>query len=30
MEDCICVWNHPNIEEFLKTLPIEFKIYKNG
>jgi FkbM family methyltransferase len=29
-EDCICVYNHPNIEEFLKTLPIEFKIYKNG
>ena len=29
-EDCICVYNHPNIEEYLKTLPIEFKIYKNG
>jgi FkbM family methyltransferase len=29
-EDCICVHNHFNIEEYLKTLPIEFKIYKNG
>lgn len=28
-EDCICVYNHLNIEEYLKTLPIEFKIYKN-
>jgi len=29
-EDCICVYNHPNIEEFLKIIPVEFKIYKNG
>lgn len=29
-EDCICVYNHPNIEDFLKTILVEFKIYKNG
>ena len=29
-EDCICVHNHSNIEDFLKSLPVEFKIYKNG
>lgn len=27
-EDCICLFNHPHIENFIKTLPIEFKIYK--
>jgi hypothetical protein len=29
-EDCICVYNHTNIEEFLKNMSIEFKIYKNA
>lgn len=29
-EDCICIYDHSNIEEFLKTSSIEFKIYKNG
>ena len=27
-EDCICLFNHPDIEDFLKNLPVEFKIYK--
>ena len=26
-EDCICLFNHPHIEDFIKTLPIEFKTY---
>jgi FkbM family methyltransferase len=29
-EDCVCVYNHSNIEKFLETIPVEFKIYKNG
>lgn len=29
-EDCICLYDHNNIKNYLETLPIEFKIYKNG